>query len=131
MVKCPKCGKDNWRCSVTQHVDVEVNEEFEIVDNGCDFSDPEIDKSECWCDECGFMLDLSKYEFMIWNLTDNVPVTHEPLKDMDEVVKFKKQFYKRFEHQGYYLTSNMEKIDPKDVELMVKFLEVEDENSSD
>ena len=55
--------------------------------------------------------------FIVFNETDGVPVTHEPVSEeqADEIIK---SFPDRFKHQGYYLTSGRERIDPKDVVLV-------------
>ena len=53
-MKCPKCNKENWKAEVHQSVDVEVDEEFYPIDNGFNFTDPDLDKESVFCDNCGF-----------------------------------------------------------------------------
>ena len=66
--------------------------------------------------------------FIVFNETDGVPVTHEPVSEeqADEIIKF---FPDRFKHQGYYLTSGRVRIDPKEV-VLVK-LDYEDDGEYD
>jgi len=53
-MKCKNCGSnDKWRCPVYQSVDVEVGKDGQITDNGIDFSDPDLEKSKLFCDNCG------------------------------------------------------------------------------
>ena len=54
MSKCPKCHKEEWRCVVYQSVDVDVDNEFYPVDNGFDFSEPDLQKEKVFCGNCGF-----------------------------------------------------------------------------
>lgn len=55
--------------------------------------------------------------FIVFNETDGIPVTHEPVSSdvADEIIK---TFPDRFRHQGYYLTSGRVRIDPKQVVLV-------------
>ena len=55
--------------------------------------------------------------YIVFNKTDGIPVTHEPVSEVqaDEIIK---TFPDRFKHQGYYLTSGRARIDPKDVVLV-------------
>jgi hypothetical protein len=51
------CGSSSFRVNVKQTVDVEIRRNqkgfIEIVDNGCDFSNPEIQDETVHCADCG------------------------------------------------------------------------------
>lgn len=57
--------------------------------------------------------------FEVWNRTDGLPAACEPFETIAEAQAFIDAFPKRFAVQGYYLTANRERIDPKDVELEI------------
>ena len=56
----------------------------------------------------------------VFNYTDGIPAHHEFFKTKEEAEEFIKQFRKRFEFQGYYLTSDRERISPNDVDLRIE-----------
>lgn len=60
LLACPVCNQTDFlRASVRQDVDVTVNENGDI-DNGCDFSDPDLDESgELFCSQCASHLQLT------------------------------------------------------------------------
>lgn len=60
----------------------------------------------------------SKKEYLVLNVTDGIIASHD-LMTYEEAEAFIKSFWKRFEHQGYYLTSSRERISPDDVELKI------------
>lgn len=53
---------------------------------------------------------------LVWNATDGIYASPEYMTDAD-ADKFINEFPKRFAHQGYYLTSKWERIDPSQVVL--------------
>jgi hypothetical protein len=53
-VRCPKCKACAWRCPIYQSVNVEIDKDFNVIDNGCDFSDAEVEKEKLFCGECGY-----------------------------------------------------------------------------
>lgn len=63
--------------------------------------------------------------FIVFNETDGIAVTYEPVSSdaADEIIR---TFPDRFKHQGYYLTSGRDRIDPKDV-VLVKLAYDDDE----
>lgn len=69
---------------------------------------------------------ISPELFTVFNQTDGIYASPEELT-AEEADKFIADFPKRFEHQGYYLTKNWDRIPPKDVRL-VKYPALEVEN---
>ena len=65
--------------------------------------------------------------FMVFNDTDGVPVTYEPVTEdqADEIIK---NFPERFAQQGYYLTARHDRIPARYVQLRkVEFIDDDDE----
>ena len=58
-------------------------------------------------------------KYIVYNKTDGIMASQESFNSPEEAEKFIKSFRERFKFQGYYFTSNMERIDPKDVELEI------------
>ena len=56
--------------------------------------------------------------FMLWNKTDGIAAWPEPFKTKRDALKFACAFRARYAQQGYYLTADGQRIDPKDVILM-------------
>ena len=63
-------------------------------------------------------------KYAVFNVTDGIPASREPFDTKEEAEQFKADFPKRYEHQGYYLNSNRERINPNEVELTI--VEVEE-----
>ncbi len=59
---------------------------------------------------------LNEEMYTVMNVTDGVPASPEVFTE-EKADKFIQEFPKRFQGQGYYLTSNKERIDPSDVKL--------------
>ena len=57
--------------------------------------------------------------YMVFNYTDNLYASNNVFATKKEANDFIKQFKKRFEQQGYYRDSNMNKIDVEDIDLLV------------
>jgi hypothetical protein len=60
-----------------------------------------------------------KTEYIVMNDTDGIVASPDTYKSKAEAQKFINNFPKRFDFQGYYFTSNMERINPKDVKLRI------------
>lgn len=58
--------------------------------------------------------------FVLFNATDGVPADPRTFKTRAAAEKAKADFPKRFAIQGYYLTADGRRIDPKDVALEVQ-----------
>lgn len=58
-------------------------------------------------------------EYMVFNYTDNIYATDETFTSLKSANDFIKQFRKRYENQGYYRDSQMNKINIKDIDLLV------------
>ena len=55
---CPSCGQSkHLRADVFQSVDITINENGDI-ENGIDFSDPEVNRGQFDCTNCGIPLIL-------------------------------------------------------------------------
>jgi len=63
--------------------------------------------------------------YMVYNKTDRISAAPFEFDTREEAEEYKKEFPKRFEHQGFYKTFSGERIDPEDVELEI--VETEDE----
>ncbi len=57
---------------------------------------------------------------ILWNDTDGIPAWPEPFKTKREALAFARAFRARYEQQGYYLTADRQRIDPKDVVLVLR-----------
>jgi hypothetical protein len=57
--------------------------------------------------------------FLVFNKTDGIYASPNEFTK-EEAEQFIKNFPKRFEFQGYYLTSNQERINPNLVELEIQ-----------
>ena len=57
--------------------------------------------------------------YMVFNYTDNLYASNDIFATKKEANNFISQFRKRFEQQGYYRDSNMNKIDIDDIDLLV------------
>jgi hypothetical protein len=57
--------------------------------------------------------------YMVFNYTDNLYASNDIFATKKEANNFIAQFRKRFEQQGYYRDSNMNKIDIDDIDLLV------------
>lgn len=55
--------------------------------------------------------------FILWNDTDGIPASPEPFKRKREALRFARAFRARHTQQGYYLTADGQRIDPKEVVL--------------
>ncbi len=60
-VKCPHCGKRQWRVRLYRSVDVAVNKDFWVLGAGYDLpedigavEDDDLDQDSLFCDHCGF-----------------------------------------------------------------------------
>jgi len=58
-------------------------------------------------------------EYIVYNQTDGIIASPDSFKSPVEAEVFITNFRKRFRFQGFYLTSDMIKIDPADVELEI------------
>lgn len=56
--------------------------------------------------------------FMLHNDTDGILAWLEPFKTRREALAFARKFRARYKKQGYYLTADGFRIDPKDIELV-------------
>jgi hypothetical protein len=57
--------------------------------------------------------------YEVFNETDGIPASPHSFKTKKEAQDYITQFRARYSHQGYYFTSNMERINPKDVKLKI------------
>lgn len=57
--------------------------------------------------------------FNVFNYTDQIPAASDFFETKEEAEEFIKAFRKRFEAQGYYLTSSMERISVEDIDLRI------------
>lgn len=107
-MNCPNCkSADEWRCPVYQSVDVEVDRNFSPIDNGLDFTSPELEKEKVFCDNCGYKpvekdkenqilshlrdilneckqldkLDLAQIEHNVFEIAEHLGVKSEVLKN--------------------------------------------------
>ena len=58
-------------------------------------------------------------EYIVFNRTDGITASPVAYTTREEAEQFIKDFPKRFAHQGYYLTSRMERISPEQVILEI------------
>lgn len=56
-------------------------------------------------------------QYVIYNATDGILASPDTFTD-EEADQFIQDFPKRYEHQGYYLTANWERISPSSVVLL-------------
>ena len=61
--------------------------------------------------------------FLVFNATDGFYASPDEFKTKEEAEQFVKDFPKRFIQQGYYLTSNRERIEPECVLLKIEEVE--------
>jgi len=61
--------------------------------------------------------------YVVLNQTDGVMASPEVFPSKKEAKDFVEDFRKRFEKQGYYLTSNQKRIDPSNIRLEIKDVE--------
>ena len=61
--------------------------------------------------------------FILWNDTDGIPAWPEPFKTKRDALNFARAFRARYAQQGYYLTADGQRIDPKDVLLVPRTAE--------
>lgn len=62
----------------------------------------------------------SKVKFYeVFNETDGIPASSHSFKTKKQAEDYIIQFRERYKRQGYYFTSNMERINPKDVKLKI------------
>lgn len=66
--------------------------------------------------------------YIVFNATDGFYASPEQYTK-EEAEQFIKDFPLRFKAQGYYLTSNRERIRPEDVELEIREVETDDEDN--
>ena len=59
-------------------------------------------------------------QYLVFNKTDGIYASSEPFKTREDAEKFIKEFPKRYERQGYYRNSRMEKMRAEDVELEIE-----------
>lgn len=59
-------------------------------------------------------------QYQVMNRTDGIPAHEEPFNTPEEAQDFKKKFRQRFAEQGYYLTSDQERIHPDDIILTIQ-----------
>jgi hypothetical protein len=62
----------------------------------------------------------SEAGYLLWNGTDGVYAAPDAFATRSEARAYAVAFRKRFEAQGYYLTSDGLRISPKDVELVIE-----------
>ena len=79
---------------------------------------PKLDKNSNWI-EGPDGEGLPPNAFHVFNYTDGIPASDKFFKTEEEAEEFIKIFRKRFEVQGYYLTSGMERISPQDIDLKI------------
>jgi len=63
-------------------------------------------------------METDKKRFLVFNHTDGIWASPFPMT-RDESEAFVKDFPKRYEQQGYYLTASGKRIRPEDVDLEV------------
>jgi hypothetical protein len=51
--KCPECGDSHWAGYQKNTIDVEIGEDFEMIDNGCDVG-ADYKVFDIHCASCGF-----------------------------------------------------------------------------
>ena len=85
-----------------------------------DFDTPSEGKAIKICDE-----DAVK-EYIIFNETDGIPAAPTSFPSREDAEKFVKDFPSRFKPQGFYLTSNYERINPQDVQLTIYEVDSDD-----
>ena len=56
--------------------------------------------------------------FILLNDTDGIPAWPEPFKTRREALAFARGLRARYAKQGYYLTVDGFRVDPKDIELV-------------
>ncbi len=62
--------------------------------------------------------------YEVWNDTDQIPASDQRFKTRSEAEEFCDQFRRRFAvGQGYYYTSNRERISPDDIKLAIVGIE--------
>lgn len=59
-------------------------------------------------------------KYIVQNKTDKIPASEAPFKSREEAEDFIKKFRKRFKLQGYYKTSNFERIHPNEILLEIE-----------
>lgn len=69
--------------------------------------------------------------FAVFNATDGYFASPEVFNTVEEAQEFINEFPLRYAHQGYYLTSRHEKIDPADVVLRIEPVDVDEEDLED
>ena len=57
--------------------------------------------------------------YYLWNETDGVLAARDPFATRSEARAYAAAFRKRYEVQGYYLTSDGLRISPRDIELVI------------
>jgi len=55
---------------------------------------------------------------ILWNETDGIPAWPEPFKTRRDSLNFARAFRARYARQGYYLTAEGRRINPKDIVLV-------------
>lgn len=66
-----------------------------------------------------FLGAVNKKKYMVFNYTDNIYASYDVFATKKQANYFIQQFKKRFEKQGYYRDSNMNKININDIDLLV------------
>lgn len=66
----------------------------------------------------GMKMKANNKRFLVYNLTDGVPA-FPGLMTLDEARRFVRDFPRRFDGQGYYLTGSRQRIRPEEVELEI------------
>lgn len=67
--------------------------------------------------------------FELWNATDDISAAPDLFATEAEAEQYAKEFRAGYALQGFYKTSDGWKIDPADVELVIRQVEVEVEGS--
>lgn len=60
-----------------------------------------------------------KIGFQVFNYTDNIYASAEPLFTKKEAKEFIRNFRNRYNQQGYYRNNRLEKINPKHIDLEI------------
>ena len=63
-----------------------------------------------------------KPKYIVFNHTDGITASFEPFSSIAKAQKFIKEFRERFKAQGYYKTSNWEKISPNEIDLEIELI---------
>lgn len=58
-------------------------------------------------------------KYIVFNKTDGITASPDTFSSIKKAEQFVKSFRERFNFQGYYFTSKMQRIDPKDVILEI------------